>query len=80
VTKSINKDLVVTNKTRYILFYRYQYSKLVQEHATWNAAKVSQIIKLLWQKKQKVMKKAADDRNKKHLTKLRARKVKSGRK
>ena len=42
----------------YIVFYKHHYRKLAREHPRWSATKVSQIIKLLWLRRQRVLKKS----------------------
>jgi len=42
----------------YIVFYKLYYRKLAKEHPRWTAAKISKIIKLLWMRRQKLVKRS----------------------
>lgn len=49
----------------YISFYNYHYSRLLKEHQGWKASQITQIIKLLWKRRLRLMKKMETIKEKK---------------
>ncbi len=42
-----------TKKQEYISFYKFYYKKLAREHQKWGAAKITNIIRMLWKRQKK---------------------------
>lgn len=49
----------------YISFYNYHYSRLLKEHQGWKASQITQIIKLLWKRRIRLVKKMETIKQKK---------------
>jgi hypothetical protein len=49
----------------YISFYNYHYSRLLKEHQGWKANQITQIIKLLWKRRIRLVKKMENIKQKK---------------
>jgi hypothetical protein len=49
--------------SQYIQFYKFQYVHLLKQHPQWNAFKISKIVRLLWQKRQRYYKSINQSKN-----------------